>query len=661
MDQKQEERLDDPVQETPEDVAALYTWANLRGAKYRDFSASRREYRAQMRYHAAEQQRDIELRAQAEAETAAAAAEKASHEAEEIARKHAEAARLAEGSGKGNSAVQEAARARAMRAAAEMARRASMQRIEAARRAEAVAAAEAAARREEREIAEAHASAQRQAARYEASESRLRDLTGPQPGRVLGGPVSDPYAAAEGPSRPDRVFHQPVVPRDDMQPSRHRQTREARSLVPQPASDSAERPMEYWMDARPQREPSPADAVRSAAQQRAAAREEAAEAIEARAAAAQTPAQASPVTANSAVASTGAPMENPPAGRRPQGYRPDEASGMYTRPVIQPLQEEPVPAWIHSQSQELSRTRPAPPAPVVPTAPAAETLVQSREKVASRWYALRGVFDQGQDHEPAAEAAENKELRAPMMSVFSLAGGVGKTSLVATLGRALSATGEKVLLADMTAQGLLPFYFGASQLRLGVVRTFSPPAGSPDAPIYMVSYDLSGKTGDTPAQDWLSEEILQSSKGVQRVLLDLGSNAAWVARRLARMNSQVLVPLAPDMNSVISLRSVEKFFSGMVGAEGHPLQPYYMLNQFDASMPLHLDVREVLQKQLGERLLPFVVRRSNAVSEALAEGMTVMDYAPESAVANDYAALAAWLKTQSAPAVASKTARWSEQ
>jgi len=31
--------------ETPEDVATLYSWANLHGAKYRDFSASRAQTR----------------------------------------------------------------------------------------------------------------------------------------------------------------------------------------------------------------------------------------------------------------------------------------------------------------------------------------------------------------------------------------------------------------------------------------------------------------------------------------------------------------------------------------------------------------------------------------------------------------------------------------
>src|ERR1700677_3616395 len=35
--------------EPPEDVASLYSWANLQGAKYRDFSASRAQTREKAR------------------------------------------------------------------------------------------------------------------------------------------------------------------------------------------------------------------------------------------------------------------------------------------------------------------------------------------------------------------------------------------------------------------------------------------------------------------------------------------------------------------------------------------------------------------------------------------------------------------------------------
>ena len=128
------------------------------------------------------------------------------------------------------------------------------------------------------------------------------------------------------------------------------------------------------------------------------------------------------------------------------------------------------------------------------------------------------------------------------------------------------------------------------------------------------------------------------------------------------MNPTLLVPVAPDMNSVISLQAVQRFFEGANNYEGRAIQPYYVLNGFDASLPLHLDVREVLRRQLGERLLPFVVRRAPAVSEALAEGMTVIDYAPDAAITEDYRNIAGWLRDLSPPAAqGSRKNRWSER
>ncbi len=291
----------------------------------------------------------------------------------------------------------------------------------------------------------------------------------------------------------------------------------------------------------------------------------------------------------------------------------------------------------------------------------ADTLQQSRERVAARWYALKGVFEQpGQERDVAP--VRQKETRTPVLAVFSLAGGVGKTSLVATVGRALSSMGEKVLLTDTTSHGLLPFYFGASELRQGTVRTFSPPSGSTDAPIYLVSHDVEQKAGDEEAQGQLAEEIISNSRGTHRILLDLTVRSSWLVGRMSRLNPTILVPVAPDMNSVISLQTIEKFFNGVSDGDGHPLQPYYVLNQFDPSLPLHLDVREVMRRQLGDRLLSFVIRRAPAVSEALAEGMTVVDYAPDAAVAEDYMNLATWLRTVAAPATAGfRNVRWSER
>ena len=800
MDSRGIDKMDElPVADTPEDVAVLYSWANLHGAKYRDFSASRREYRAQLRHRAAEQVREQELKAQAEAEAAAAAADAAARNAASSA--HAMEDKPADSS-----------RQQAFREAGRASRIASAERVEAARRAEAAALAEVAARREEREIAEAQASARKQAARYAESEIRSRDNVSRATAQVPG-QISDPYTPhGQGTAQQfnERPSERPVV-RSNSTPQPVRldtpyppvqEVYVAEPVQPPvvaPSSSSGRRPRGYRPDdasgvrqiyrdpefeaqqaefvaaepvrplppprSRPSTEPpldprfapisvypaaakSPeyADQTVPALPQKLAAANAAiqgfvpagyesqqpqpmrstpfdpapqaprpagwqgvasdrldappeARTVDSR----QVASRATQALPDSPISSTHrspaaprpaaqyqpanlrqAPPQSFPAeaprGRRGQddlGFQPSpyypEASQRQPQPASNSdnssyrssFTNEPTgPAWLYAP-QTPAAAAPQPRNLSQGSSPAqssvADTLQYSRERVAARWFALKGVFEQPGQEQPEVPIRQ-KEIRTPVLAVFSLAGGVGKTSLVATLGRSLSSMGEKVLLTDTTSHGLLPFYFGASELRQGVVRTFSPPSGSTDAPIYLVSYDVDQKGNDEESQAQLVDEITQNSKGTHRLLLDLTPSSGWIARRMARMNPTILVPVAPDMNSVISLQAVEKYFHGSIDADGRPLQPYYVLNQFDASLPLHLDVREVLRRQLGDRLLPFVIRRAPSVSESLAEGMTVVDYAPDEPVAEDYQNVASWLRTIAAPATAGfRNVRWSER
>ena len=310
------------------------------------------------------------------------------------------------------------------------------------------------------------------------------------------------------------------------------------------------------------------------------------------------------------------------------------------------------PAWLMPERPESAGPPALPPSPV-------DTLQSSRDHLVSRWFALRSIFE---DNVPAQSAPAPTTARAPVLAVFSLAGGVGKTSLVATLGRVLSARGERVLLVDTAAYGLLPFFFGARDQRPGLIRTFSPPVASGDAPIQMITLDPETLDSDLATAEALTAEILKHARGVSRVVIDLATASGAITRRIMRLSPQILVPLVPDMCSVVSVSSIDAFFDHNNGTNGKPALPYYVLNQFDPSLPLHLDVREVLREQLGDRLLPFTLRHTPAVSEALAEGMTVMDYAPNSAVTEDYSSLAGWVKSLSAAASTSfRGVRWSER
>jgi cellulose synthase operon protein YhjQ len=286
---------------------------------------------------------------------------------------------------------------------------------------------------------------------------------------------------------------------------------------------------------------------------------------------------------------------------------------------------------------------------------------QRNSESSPRWYALNSVFTPAQEASAPPPRVSFDHL-PPTVAVLSLAGGVGKTCMVATLGRALSSMGEHVLLADTATCGMLPFYFGSREFKPGVVRTFSSPeVPSPDdcdVPVHVLNLDVERYPGDGGELDPLLNELVRGGRSVSRILLDVATASRDAIRRLLLLRPIVLVPVLPDMSSVASLASLEAF----LGRDGQSSQVFYLLNQFDASLPLHLDVQAALQQQLGNRLLPFVLSRNSAVSEALAEGMTVIDYAPGSSAAEDFWNLADWLRRLAAPAtVGYGGVRWSER
>jgi cellulose synthase operon protein YhjQ len=601
--------------QTPEDVASLYSWANLHGAKYRDFSASRAQTREQARLRVQQaideqqartvQNTDAERDAEDRRLAETTRAEVQAREADLVAQRAAQyAARLAAEQTAYKAAqlaAQQAAELAAKQAAELAAQQAEEQAAAERAAAEWAAAEQAEAKREaaEREAAD-QAAALRAAAERAAAEREAADQAAAERAAI--------QAAAEHAAQQAQMAQRAA---EQLQAFHDAAERTVRETPPQPE----------------------------------------------RLVAPQFSNPVTPVTANYPP-QFGYPVYAPPQADRPAADQPHyedmRKSNYPTPPWPQPAQRENgSPAWLMPDRTEAPAQAPVTQAPE-------DTLQGSRERMASRWFALRGVFDPAGAPLDAVPVAPPS--RAPVVATFSLAGGVGKTTMVATLGRALSARGERVLLVDTAVFGLLPFFFGAHDQRPGVLRTFSPPGTSGDAPVQMIAIDPEGLGPEPTSQEALSNEIAQYSRGVSRVIVDLATASGATTRRLLGMEPLVVVPMVPDMNSVVSVTSIDSFFQHNGNAAAKQSLPHYVLNQFDPSLPLHLDIREMLREQLGERLLPFVLRRAPAVSEALAEGMTVMDYAPNSTVAEDYGVLAGWVKSQSAPASTSyRGVRWSER
>jgi cellulose biosynthesis protein BcsQ len=236
--------------------------------------------------------------------------------------------------------------------------------------------------------------------------------------------------------------------------------------------------------------------------------------------------------------------------------------------------------------------------------------------------------------------------------IGSFAGGTGKTTFAANIGRILSAQHERVLLVDASGSTLLPFYFGAEDMRGGMRTFLSPEQGA--SPLHVIG-------SEQPTREWLENEVKCAMQTAQRTIFDLGPASFPLFSEIFQLSGIVMVPLLTDLNSILSIPRIEAYHEMMLSRGQKTPLPVYVSNKFDSSSERERGGRELIAREVGDRLLPISIRRSTEVSEAIAQRMTVTDYAGESAIAQEFLQLALWIK-EAAPVAepAKSTRRWSE-
>ncbi len=274
-----------------------------------------------------------------------------------------------------------------------------------------------------------------------------------------------------------------------------------------------------------------------------------------------------------------------------------------------------------------------------PATPEPVTLEFVRPQPA-RWSLLQ---DMGPDGDSPA-LRESHELLIPTFAVCSTGGGTGKTTVSATLGRALALTGDNVLMVQGALQPSAPLHFGAQHAQPGRLRTFVPPVRS-QGTVHMLGHQFDdGNPQNEESGTWLTREVNALQNEIHRCIVEISSSTGPEAPML-NLARVCLIVVTPDINSVMALTPFRKLFerTSRPGAR-HQQNVHFLINKFDPASNFHAEVRQNLRMQLGTRLLPFCIRRSDSVSEALAAGMTVLDYAPNSAPADDFLRLAAWAR-----------------
>ena len=257
-----------------------------------------------------------------------------------------------------------------------------------------------------------------------------------------------------------------------------------------------------------------------------------------------------------------------------------------------------------------------------------------------RWSAIRQALSLDPLSKHEGEAAH--ALPAGSISILGGSGGVGKTTIAASLARVLTGVGESVLLAGLSPDSILPFYFGARSMPGSGLRSFLLPdaIGRGSLHLYL---DAPTQNDDHEGKDVLNRLCTQANVtqgDLDRSILVFPAGAAEPLLPVLRNTSISLVIIVPDLVSAIGVGKLLRYFREQ---EGQRRLPYFLINKFDSARPLHQEMRNHLHEQLGARLLPLVIRRSDDIQDALVARMTVIDYSPEDGVVQDLEDLADWV------------------
>lgn len=303
----------------------------------------------------------------------------------------------------------------------------------------------------------------------------------------------------------------------------------------------------------------------------------------------------------------------------PASLPPRPAPVPAAQPVYAPAPQSVPPSRAERspqpQPQPLPIARPfeAPAAPLPP--------IERQIAVQGVRAGLRALLEELGGAERPTE--ERPQRRARSIVVAPAVSGMGCSTLTATLARFYQNRGEGVLIFDDREDGLLRLHFQA--------------ADSVSIPI------MSRDSAPTLAITWFQEPMMRHQMEYRWFIMDTKSITPALVNAQLSPGSCYLVPVLADMRGVKAAVRLSEQLDSYESEQGRRLAFYFVLNQFDRASRLQEEMRQHLMRRLGGRLAPVAIRWAEEVGAALAEGTTVLDYAPESPVAQDFESLGEWL------------------
>ena len=246
-----------------------------------------------------------------------------------------------------------------------------------------------------------------------------------------------------------------------------------------------------------------------------------------------------------------------------------------------------------------------------------------------------------------------------IISLVSMKGGVGKTSLTSGIAAALvSRLGKnRVFVIDLDPKNMLLWHFGLfSKNGKGIAHSGASSATVVDMHALVLRSESGirclpfGNVSEAERKqfesvlannpDYLVELI--ENLGFDRdciVLIDTPPGHSIYQKQALRASNMAISVALPDAATYATVASMESAFHN--GFSNKP--SVYVVNQYDQRQALGIDVVHALKNQLAKRIAPIFISYDEGVREALAVQQTCLQYDPHGQGSHDVDQLSQWL------------------
>lgn len=240
------------------------------------------------------------------------------------------------------------------------------------------------------------------------------------------------------------------------------------------------------------------------------------------------------------------------------------------------------------------------------------------------------------------------------IAIISAAGGVGRSTLTASLATLLSQREIAVLALDFDPQNLLSTLLGSDELCLGGLlpdfltrKSFGMSALVNSNEVACLPFGRSNEASLVTFEqhlrkepEWLKKCIAQINYPPEAFLLmDTPRLPSPYARQAIVAADLVLAVLAPDTRSLALLPAVEAALTRC----NPECQLIYVMNGLDSTRALQSDLLAQFRSALQIRLSPYPIHRDEAIPRAVANWANLQSLSPDSLVAHDLNGLLNWL------------------